>query len=122
MKIIMPVNNNSMDSGISNSFGRSTYYLVYDVESKESTYLDNTAAGSQGGAGIKAAQIIVDSKSEILITPRCGQNAADVLKAADIKLYKTINDSIEDNIQAFIDGKLPLLEEIHEGHHNHGRK
>ena len=58
---------------------------------KEGTFIENSAANSEGGAGIKAAQNVVDSKAEILITPRCGQNAADVLQAADIKIYKTKN-------------------------------
>lgn len=77
---------------------------------------------SQGGAGIKAAQTIVDNNVNALITPRCGQNAADVIQGAGIELYKTINDSIKDNISALNDGKLSLLEEIHAGFHKHGGK
>ena len=122
MKIAIPVNGKSMETGVCQSFGRTPYFLIYDTESKKSVFLDNSAAASQGGAGIKAAQTIVDNKASALLTPRCGENAAEVLKAADIKLYKTINDSIEDNIKAFIDGKLSLLQEIHAGFHNHGGK
>lgn len=122
MKIAIPVNEKSMDGGACISFGRTPYFLIYDTASKESIFLNNSAAASQGGAGIKAAQMIVDNKVGALLTPRCGKNAAEVLNAADIKLYKTINDSIEDNIEAFIDGKLSLLKEIHAGFHHHGGK
>ncbi|AOY74563.1 NifB/NifX family molybdenum-iron cluster-binding protein [Clostridium formicaceticum] len=122
MKIAMPVDDKSMKNSICQSFGRAPYFLIYDTESKESIYLDNSAAASQGGAGIKAAQTIVDSKISALLTPRCGENAAEVIKADDIKIYKTINTSIMENINAFIDGKLSLLEEIHAGLHNHGGK
>lgn len=85
-------------------------------------YLNNSAAASQGGAGIKAAQFIVDNGVNALFTPRCGKNAADIINAANIKIYKTINNSIIDNIDALNEGKLSLLEEIHAGFHKHGGK
>ncbi|WP_244833912.1 NifB/NifX family molybdenum-iron cluster-binding protein [Clostridium sp. BJN0001] len=104
------------------SFGRAPYFLFYNTQTKESVFIDNIAAESTGGAGIKAAQVIADNKVDALLTPRCGQNAADVLKAADIKIFKTINDSIKENIENYISGNLPLLNEIHAGFHGHGGK
>ena len=122
MKIAIPVDDKSMETSVCQSFGRTPYYLIYDTDSKEGIFLDNSAVASQGGAGIKAAQTIVDNQVHALITPRCGENAAEVLKAADIKLYKTINASIKDNIAALNNGKLSLLEDIHPGFHGHGGK
>jgi predicted Fe-Mo cluster-binding NifX family protein len=123
MKIAMPIDEKSMESKVCISFGRTPYFLIYDTETKERVFLDNSAAASsQGGAGIKAAQAVADSKVSVLITPRCGQNAADVINAANIKMYKTIGDSIKDNISAFEEGKLSLLDEIHAGFHGHGGK
>lgn len=119
MKIAIPVNEKNMNGGVCVSFGRAPYFLVHDTESKEDTFLENTAAASAGGAGIKAAQFVVDSKADILLTPRCGENAADVLKAGNVKLYKTMNESIEDNIKAFNDEKLEILDELHAGFHGH---
>jgi len=122
MKIAMPVDDKYMESGVCVSFGRTPYFVMYDTNIKESIFLDNSAAASQGGAGIKAAQSIVDKGANVLITPRCGENAADVLKAANIGIYKSINGSFMDNINAFVEGKLSLLDEIHAGLHNHGGK
>jgi len=122
MKIAMPVDDKSMETTICISFGRTPYFLIYDTESKESVFLDNSAAASQGGAGIKAAQSIVDNSVSVLITPRCGENAAAVIYEAKIKIYKTKNNSIIDNINALNNGELSLLEDIHAGFHNHGEK
>jgi len=122
MKIAIPVDDKSIESKVCISFGRTPYFLIYETDTKQSVFLDNNAIASQGGAGIKAAQAIVDEGVNILITPRCGENAAEVLKPANIKLYKTVNDSIEDNIEAFTNGKLSLLDDIHAGFHNHGGK
>jgi predicted Fe-Mo cluster-binding NifX family protein len=120
MKIAIPVDEKSLESNICISFGRTPYFLIYDPETKEQIFLDNSAAASTGGAGIKAAQLIVDNRATVLLTPRCGENAANVLKSADIKIYKTLSASAKDNIDAFNDGKLSLLTEIHAGFHGHG--
>lgn len=117
MKIAMPVDDKNLEKNICISFGRTPYFLIYNTETMESLFFDNSAAASQGGAGIKAAQLVVDNKVDALLTPRCGENAAAVIKAANIKIYKTINDSIRDNLKAFKEGKLFLLEDIHAGFH-----
>lgn len=110
-----------MKSGVCESLGRAPYFLFFDTESKGSVFIENGAATSQGGTGIKAAQVIADNQASALLTPRCGQNAAEVLHTANIKLYKTTYDSIEMNIDTFIDGKLPSLSEIHAGYHHGGQ-
>ena len=120
MKIAIPVDKNEIGTDIAASFGRAPYFLIYDTETKEGKFLDNSAAASTGGAGIRAAQIVVGNAADALLTPRCGQNAADVLKAADIKLYKTEGSSSEKNIEKFVAAELPLLTEIHAGFHGHG--
>jgi predicted Fe-Mo cluster-binding NifX family protein len=120
MKIAIPVDEKNMETNVCVSFGRTPYFLIYDVETKESIFIDNSAAASTGGAGIKAAQIIVDNRANALLTPRCGENAAEVLKSAEIKIFKTAFASVKDNIDAFIAGKLPELDEIHAGFHGYG--
>lgn len=120
MIIAIPIDEKDLNSNVCVSFGRAPYFLIYDTDIMESTFVDNLAASSSGGAGIMAAQTIVDNKANILLTPRCGEKAANVLIAADIKLFKTKASSVKDNIDSFIAGKLPLLEEIHGGFHGHG--
>lgn len=122
MKIAVPVDEKTLESIVCASFGRTPYYLIYDTDTKESVFIDNSAAASTGGAGIKAAQIVVDNKVDVLLTPRCGENAANVLKSANIELFKTTSASAKDNIADFINGKLPALDEIHAGFHRHGGK
>jgi predicted Fe-Mo cluster-binding NifX family protein len=122
MRIAIPVDDKTMETTVCMSFGRAPYFLIYDTKSKESNFVNNNAVASQGGAGIKAAQKVADSNVNALLTPRCGENAAEVIKAAHIKMFKTINDSIQDNIEAFDEDKLTQLEEIHAGFHGHGGK
>lgn len=122
MKIAIPVNEKNTETSVCISFGRTPYFLIYNSETKENIFIDNTAIASQGGAGIKAAQTLVDENIQILLTPRCGENAANVINSAKIQIYKTVNNSAQENINAFLEGKLSLLNEIHTGFHHHGGK
>ena len=119
---MIPVEGQTMEEKVCQSFGRAPYFLIYDTKTKASNFIENSAANSQGGAGIKAAQTVVDNGVSALLTPRCGQNAANVINAANIKVYKTNNDLIMDNINDFNDGKLNTLDEIHPGFHGNGGK
>lgn len=117
MKIALPVKARSLQSEISDTFGRTEYFLIYDMENKTAEYIDNSAAASQGGAGIKAAQTVVDQNVEALLTPQCGENAARVMQPNGIRIYKTQGGFAEGNIEAFEKGTLSLIEKIHGGFH-----
>ena len=95
-------------------------FLIYDTETKEKKLLDNSGIAVQGGAGIKAAQVVVDQQAEALLAPRCGENAAKVLQGANVKLYQTESLSVEENIRAFEENRLQELTDIHPGFHGHG--
>lgn len=122
MKIAIPTDENTIGTPVCISFGRAPYFMIHDSDSGTTTFIENSAADSPGGAGIKAAQLIVDNKVQMLLTPRCGDNAAQVLKAASIGLFRTIGGTAMENVQAFLADNLTPLTETHAGFHNHGEK
>ena len=64
MKIAITLKENAgLDSTVSPIFGRCPYYMFIDPDTKEFTIEENTAMNESGGAGIKAAQFIVDRKA-----------------------------------------------------------
>lgn len=115
----MPINEKDLNSSICSSFGRAPYFLFYNTDTKENYYLDNNAAASQGGAGIKTAQVMVDQGVEFLLTPRCGENAELVLKRSGIQIYQSTPGTAQQNIDAFIANKLVSLSDFHPGFHGH---
>ena len=68
MIIVIPADGMKSDSKVSASFGRAPYFFFYDAKTKESTWVKNSAATGPGGAGIKAAQIVVDHGATVLLT------------------------------------------------------
>lgn len=120
MKVAIPVDEKSLNSNVCVSFGRAPYFLIYDTALETADFTDNSAVNEQGGAGIKAAQLMADKGVEAVISVRLGENAAQVLSAAGIKLYKSVFGSAQKNINDFSEGKLEPLTEIHAGFHHHG--
>ena len=120
VRIAIPTEQESLQGSVAASFGRAPFFLLYETKTEESVFLENSALVSPGGAGIKAAQLIVDENVQAVLTPRCGENAAQVLQAAGIALYKTNGTSLEENIRSFVQGELLLLDKIHAGLSHHG--
>lgn len=113
MRIAIPLDENKQDVCI--VLARAPYFLFQD-ENGESI-IENPAAQSHGGAGVQAAQFLVDNGVTTLITVRCGQNAADVFTAAGMKIYKSVNKTAAEELAALADGKLEELTHFHSGFH-----
>ncbi|MCR5665209.1 MAG: NifB/NifX family molybdenum-iron cluster-binding protein [Eubacterium sp.] len=113
MKVAIPLDENKVD--VCPVLARTPYFMFW--EDGQESILENPAAKAQGGAGVQAAQFLVDNTITDLITPRCGQNAADVFKAAEITIYKSEDASAADNIKSWQEKKLEKLTQFHAGFH-----
>ncbi len=113
MKIAIPVDENQKNVCV--SFARAPYFMMVDEANEKIEIVENIAALAQGGAGLKAAQFLVDQDVQFLITVRCGENAAQVLQAADITIYKSENTDAKQNVQLFKEKKLAQLTHFHAG-------
>lgn len=113
MRIAIPLDENKKDVCI--VLARAPYFLFH--EDGKDTVIENPAAAAQGGAGIQVAQFLVDNRIDALITVRCGQNAAEVFHAAEMKIYKSVNKVAADDLNAWKEGKLEELTEFHSGYH-----
>lgn len=114
MKVMLPLDEDKQNICV--SFGRAPLFLVYDLEKDKEEYLENPAANAQGGAGIKAAQFVADKDAKVLITVRCGENAAEVFKEAGIKIYKAQGLDSKQNIELLKENKLEELTHFHAGY------
>jgi len=120
MNIAIPMNEQNVESGVCPSFGRAPYFLLHDTDTNKNNWIANSAAESAGGAGIAAAQLLADSGADALITPRCGENAQKVLSGANIKVYRSIDGTAKENLDALTAERLSPLCEFHAGFHGHG--
>ena len=80
---------------------------------------ENEAKNASGGAGIKAAQFLVDQKLDSVIAFRLGENAVKVLSGASIKLYTPKEEFCANkNIELLLKNELTSLVDIHSGYHH----
>lgn len=108
MKIAVGVMGYSLDSSIGDIFGRSSAFVVVDLENgeiKELSVIENPTK-DKSGAGNTAAQIMIDHEVEVLISGRLGPVAFHILKNAGIKIYKGTKGSGKTNLKRFNEGKL----------------
>ncbi|MBR0598526.1 NifB/NifX family molybdenum-iron cluster-binding protein [Sinanaerobacter chloroacetimidivorans] len=112
MKIAFPVSEKSIESDIYDSFGRAPYFVIYNTISKDIEYLDHRAVVAQGAGGIRAAQVLVDQGIKVIIAQQCGENAEKLLRKAEVLIYKASVGSIRDNIEAYLNDQLNLLNEF----------
>lgn len=122
MKVLLPVEGIENDSTICPSFARAPFYLIHNTETQTNHFYENSAVNAPGGAGVKAAQQVLAYEVDSVLTPRLGNNSAEVLLVAKVQLFKTIGSNALDNIEAFKRGELKALEHFHEGFHHHGGK
>lgn len=100
MKIAISSTGENLDSNLDLRFGRAKGFIIFDLNTEEYKFVNNiqNLEASQG-AGIQAAQTVVNQDSEVLISGHCGPKAFKVLSAADIKIYVgaegTVNEAIE---------------------------
>ncbi len=109
MKISIPMEQMDIESQINDSFGRAPFYLIYSTVNKDVEYLDHRAVASQGGAGVRAAQVLADNGVRAIITHQCGENAEKILANAEVLIYEAIKGTARENLDAYENDQLKLL-------------
>jgi predicted Fe-Mo cluster-binding NifX family protein len=111
MKIAITSTGNSLDNEIDPRFGRAAFFIIYDTETKQVRFLENSQSlNTPAGAGIQAAQKIIDAGAQALLTGHCGPNAFRALDAAGVTIYINVSGLVQDAIQDFNKGKLEKAE------------
>jgi predicted Fe-Mo cluster-binding NifX family protein len=113
VKMIIAVSSKgpSIENDIDERFGRTPCFIVYDLEKDTYQSIDNTQVfNAPQGAGIQAAQHVVDSGAEAVLTGHVGPKAFQVLQAAGIKVFLARGMQVKDAINCFREDKLPCSE------------
>ncbi len=122
MKVAVSAKGNTVESLMDQRFGRAASFIIVDTQTMEYEAIDNTSAAASGGAGISAAQMVADKDAEAVITGNVGPNAMNVLKAANIKIYKGNAASVKENVELFVKGMLECINTTVPAHFGMGGK
>lgn len=93
-------------------FGRAGGFVVVDLETMDTTYVDN--GGSQAmshGAGIQAAENIVQAGAGVLLTGYVGPKAFAALKAAGVKVGQNLDDmTVSEALERYRSGRVEFAD------------
>ena len=117
LKVAISSSGKDLTSDLDIRFGRCANFLIIDTESGELEIIDNGAIAAGGGAGIAAAQQLIDHNVEALITGNIGPNAFHTLDAAGIKIFRGTTGKASDLLDHLAGGKLEQANSSNVGGH-----
>ena len=111
MKIAICAESADFDGIVADRFARCDYFIIYDHNTLQHDYVQNSAKNESSGAGNKAAKQLADLEVDFVLVPEIGPKAFEVLTAFDIKAHKySKNQTIKNVLYEFFDKQLPLVE------------
>jgi len=110
MKIGVAASGKDLDSLVDMRFGRCRYFLIVDSETEEFEAVENTAAQAFGGAGVSAAQLVVNKGAGAVIAGNFGPKAFNVLTASGVKIFGGVKGiTVASAVKQYKAGKLSQM-------------
>lgn len=96
------------DSPVDPRFGRAQYFVTLDTDSQKWDSYPNPAVRQSGGAGVAAAQFVIDKKVDVVLSGDFGPNASRALNGANIQMamFTPEVDTVQSAVELFNQGKL----------------
>ena len=113
MKIAISAHGVEANSLLDMRFGRCKYFQIHNTDK----VLENNGQFSGGGAGIAAAQQVLDENVDVIITGSLGPNAFKIIDKSGIKVYKCESIAVSSVLKKFEKGELKELTQSGPAHH-----
>lgn len=100
-----------MEAEIDPRFGRAGCFLLIDPETLTFEVVENQQNLTlPQGAGIQAAQTVVEQGAKIVLTGHCGPKAFKVLKATGVRVAVGLSGKIREAVEQFNQGKISFTD------------
>lgn len=91
--------------------GRCPTYAFYNDEKDIWSFMPNPGAVQDSGAGIKAAQFLIEQNTDVLLTGEMGPKAARILNSTKIKVYSLSEVPLKEAIKLYQEGRCKIISE-----------
>lgn len=101
MKIAITSTGNSPDSKMDERFGRCSYFVIYDTETKATEFIPNPNKEAENGAGPASVQLVAQKGAEKIVSGEFGMKIKSLIDSLKIQMIvmedrdKTISQIIE---------------------------
>ena len=107
MKIAITSEGRDLSSPVDDRFGRAKGFIIYDIDSAEFDFIENSQGlDSIQGAGIQATKTVINAGIKSLITGNVGTKAHSALVAAEIDIFTGARGTVMDAIEKYQSGIL----------------
>ena len=106
MQIVVTANGTDLDALASPVFGRCRAYLFVNTETMGYEAVENPAIGAPSGAGIQAAQFVIERGAQAVLTGNVGPNAYGVFQASGVPIYLLGEGTVRQAVEAYKAGQL----------------
>jgi predicted Fe-Mo cluster-binding NifX family protein len=120
MKVCITSTGAGLDSPVDPTFGRARYFLLVDTDTLGVEALENLPGAH--GAGVQAAQQMVDRGVKAVLTGSVGPNAFQGLSAVGIDIHTGATGTAREAMSAYQAGRLPKTDAATRGGHRGGRE
>jgi len=112
MKLLISAQEPTIDSPKDDRFGRCQWLIKVDTETNEWHAFENPGTSQSGGAGIAAAQFVVDQKADVVISGDFGPHAAKAFHAAKIemRLFSDNVTTVQEAVDQYTGNKLTTFQ------------
>jgi len=96
--IAVAVNNDNVDTGINDCFGKCEYFFIFDKEKKEFKFLENPAKYLKNKKGLKAAAFLIKNGVITVISGNFGVSVKKLFDKNGVQMvivsdkYKKLKD------------------------------
>lgn len=106
MRVAVTTQGTSLDAEVDPRFGRARNFLLVETMTMKSQVIQNAQSlNLPQGAGIQAAQNILQHLPEVILTGNCGPKAFRVLEAAKVRVVVGVKGKIADAVRDYLEGK-----------------
>ena len=106
MKICISAQGPTLDAPIDPRFGRCANFIFIDPETMQFNTIPNPGAMAGGGAGIQAAQFVVDQGVSAVLTGNVGPNAYNALNAGGVAVFIGVYGTVRNAVEQYKTGQL----------------
>jgi predicted Fe-Mo cluster-binding NifX family protein len=117
MKIAISATGKTVKDSLDIRFGRCEYFQIHHTESGEIKVLQNKGQNASGGAGIAAANQLIEEEVDVIITGSLGPNAFELIEKSGIEAYKCGNLAISSVLEKYKNNELEEIKISGPAHH-----
>jgi predicted Fe-Mo cluster-binding NifX family protein len=109
MKLCFPIEaNNGLESLVYGHFGSAPMFFIYDSETKYTEIIDNQNLSHAHGM-CSPIQALNGKTMDAIVVGGIGAGAINKLNMMGIKVYRAKEDTIQKNIELFINQSMPEI-------------